>query len=134
MDPTIPSPRRTTGLAAGERRWELTSDATTVTAVLRGGTVAEVSVSESRERVVVEFWAGPADLPHDLAQALVRDAFSLPAVRPGRPVVVCVPQRHGMLLPLARRFLRDARVRSAGVTCLMEGRVGDVLPAAVRST
>jgi hypothetical protein len=130
VDATIPSPRRTTGPATGGRRWELTSDTSIVTAVLRGGTVAEARVSEAHERVVVEFWAEPADLPRDLAQALVREAFSLPAVRPGRPVVVCVPQRHGVVLALARRFVRDARVRSAGVTCLMEGRVGDVLLAA----
>jgi hypothetical protein len=130
VDPIIPSPRRTTGLATGGRRWELTSDDASVTAVLRGGTVAEASVSEAHERVVVEFWAEPADLPRDLAEALVREAFSRPAVRPGRPVVVCVPQRQGMVLASARRFVRDARVRSAGVTCLVEGQVGGVVAAA----
>jgi hypothetical protein len=122
----IPSPRRTTGLASGGRRWELTHDDATVTATVGSGAVAEACVSESGERVVVEFWAEPVDLPADLAAALVGEAFSLPAVRPGRPVVVCVPQRHGQVLTVARRLVRDARVRSAGVTCLVEGRVSDL--------
>jgi hypothetical protein len=122
----IPLPRRTAGRAADGRPWELVTDDTSVTAVLPSGTVAEAHVSESDERVVVEFWAEPADLPRDLGHALVARAFSLPAVRPRRPVMVCVPQRHGTVLAQARRFVRDPRVRSAGVTCLIEGSVGDL--------
>jgi hypothetical protein len=121
----IPLPRRTAGRAADGRPWELLSDDTSVTAVLPSGTVAESHVSESDERVVVEFWAEPADLPRELGEALVARTFSLPAVRPRRPVVVCIPQRQGTVLAQARRFVADARVRSAGVTCLLEGRVGD---------
>ena len=123
MNP-IPLPRRTAGRAADGRTWELLSDDTSVTAVLPSGTVAEAHVSEADERVVVEFWADPADLPRDLGEALITRTFLLPAVRPRRPVTVCVPQRQGMLLSQARRFVLDGRVRSAGVTCLLEGRVG----------
>jgi hypothetical protein len=124
VDRDIPFPRKTSGLAPGGRPWELTADDRLVTASLRGGTVAEAKVSEAGEQVVVEFWAEPADLPGDLTEALVTETFALPAVHPGRPVLVCVPQRHGTVLARARRFVRDARVRSAGVTCLVEGRVG----------
>jgi hypothetical protein len=118
---------------ADGRRWELVTDDTSVTAVMPGGTVAEARVSEPDERVVVEFWAEPADLPRDLVEALVGEAFAAPAVRRRRPVVVCVPQRHGTVLAQARRFVVDGSVRSAGVTCLLEGRVGGaVVPAARR--
>ena len=120
----IPLPRHTAGRAAAGRQWELLCDDTSVTAVLPSGTVAEAHVSEADEQVVVEFWAGPADLPRELGEALVVRTFSLPAVRPRRPVVVCVPQRQGAVLAHARRFVSDARVRSAGVTSLLEGRVG----------
>jgi hypothetical protein len=98
------------------------------------GTVAEARASEPDERVVLEFWAEPTDLPGDLADALVVQAFSLPAVRPRRPVVVCVPQRQGLVLARARRFVTDARVRSAGVTCLLEGRVRHVVVPAASPT
>ena len=130
----IPLPRRTAGRAADGRPWELLSDDTSVTAVLPNGTVAEAHVSETDDRVVVEFWADPADLPRDLGEALITRAFLLPAVRPRRPVTVCVPQRQGMLLAQARRFVLDGRVRSAGVTCLLEGRVGGTAVPARRST
>jgi hypothetical protein len=123
----IPLPRSSAGLAADGRQWELVTDDTSVTAVLpTGGTVAEAHVSEAGERVVVEFWADPTDLPRELGEALVARTFSLPAVRPRRPVVVCVPQRQGAVLAQARRFVRDPRVRSAGVTCLLEGLVSEL--------
>jgi hypothetical protein len=121
--------RRTSGRAADGRRWEFLSDDSSVVAVTPTGTAADVSVSEQGERVVVEFWAEPADLPRDLADALVIQAFSLPVVRPGRPIVVCVPQRAGAVLAQVRRLVRDSKVRAAGVTCLIEGWVGDLAPA-----
>ena len=126
MNP-IPLPRRTAGRAADGRTWELLSDDTSVTAVLPSGTVAEAHVSETDERVVVEFWAEPTDLPRELGEALVARTFSLPAVRPRRPVMVCVPQRQGAVLAQARRYVRDPRVRSAGVTCLLEGVVSELV-------
>ena len=121
----VPVPRRTAARAAAGRRWELRTDDTSVTALTHAGTVAEARVSERDEQVVVEFWAEPVDLPTDLAGSLVARAFALPAVRPRRPVVVCVSQRHGTVLAHARRFVQEASVRAAGVTCLIEGRVGD---------
>ena len=134
MNP-IPLPRSSAGRAADGRQWELLNDDTSVTAVLpTGTTVAEAHVSEVDEQVVVEFWAEPADVPQDLGEALFGRTFSLPAARPRRPVVVCVPQRQAAVLAQARRFVVDASVRSAGVTCLLEGRVGgSVAPAARRS-
>jgi hypothetical protein len=124
---TIPLPRTNSGRAADGRQWELLSDDTSVTAVLpTGGTVAEAHVSEAGDRVVVEFWAEPIDLPRELGEALVARTFSLPAVRPRRPVLVCVPQRQGAVLAQARRYVRDPRVRSAGVTCVLEGLVGEL--------
>ena len=125
----IPVPRKASARAADGRRWELLADDTSVTAVTHAGaTVAEARVSERDGHVVVEFWTEPTDLPRDLAGSLVARAFSLPAVRPRRPVVVCVPQRGGTVLAQARRFVQGASVRAAGVTCLIEGRVGDTPP------
>ena len=126
---TAAGPPRAPGRTADGRLWELVSDDTSVTAVTSAGTVAEARVSESAERVVVEFWAEPTDLPPDLTGSRVAEAFALPAVRPRRPVVVCVPRRDGTVLAQARRFVQEPMVRTAGVTCLIEGRVGEAAPA-----
>jgi hypothetical protein len=112
-----------------ENRWELTTDSSSVTARTTAGAVAEARVSESEGRVVVEFWAQPGALPRDLSRDLVARAFALPAVRPGRPLLVCVPQCDGALLEQARRFVQRAQARAAGTTCLIEGVVGAIAPA-----
>ena len=91
--------------------------------VLSDGTVAEAHVWATDDRVV-EFWADPADLPRDLGEGVIAGSFLLRAVRPRRPVMVCVLQRVVMLLGQARRLVLAGRVRCAVVTCLLEGRVG----------
>ena len=128
----VPGPRRpvdtrrtTSGRSVDGRQWELLTDPTSVTAVTRRGTVAEAHVSELDEQVVVEFWADGPDLPEELSAQLVRQAFSLPAVRPHRRVLVCVPQQNGAVLAEARQCVEGAWTRTAGVTCLLEGRIGD---------
>lgn len=131
-DGTAGLPRRTTGHCADGRPWNLRTDATSVTATTTAGTVAEAHVSERADLVVVEFWADPVDLPSTLGARLVDEAFALPAVRPDRPVLVCVSRRDGAVLEEARRHVADAHARAAGVTCLIEGRVGED-PAAGRA-
>ena len=121
--PPEPSARRVAGSAADGRRWELLADSTGVAAVTSAGTVADAHVSERDDQVVVEFWADGTDLPHELCAELVRQAFTHPAVRADRAVLVCVPRRNGEVIADARRHLRNARTRAAGVTCLMEGLV-----------
>ena len=126
-EPRLPvdTGRRTSGRSADGRQWELLTDPSSVTAVTRRGTVAEAHVSERDEQVVVEFWADGPDLPTELSAQLVRQAFSLPAVRPRRRVLVCVPQHNGAVLAEARRRVEGAWTRTAGVTCLLEGRIGE---------
>jgi hypothetical protein len=111
------------------RRWVLRNDENTVTAVTTDGTVAEARVSEPDERVVVELWASPSDLPPELVTDLVARAFALPAMRPHRAVLVCVPRRDAALLEQAHQHVRAAWTRAAGTTCLIEGRIGTT-PAA----
>jgi len=121
--PEASSVRRVAGSAADGRRWELRADSTGVAAVTSAGTVADAHVSERGGQVVVEFWAAGTDLPHELCAELVRQAFSHPALRADRAVLVCVPRRNGEVIVDARRHVRNARTRAAGVTCLMEGLV-----------
>ena len=125
-DMPLPSfPRRIPGSSADGRHWDLLTAPGSVTAVTAAGTVGEAHVCVRDERVVVELWADEPGLPAELSEALVTQAFALPAVRPHRPVLVCVPQRDGEVLAQARRHVEDARSRAAGVTCLIEGRVGE---------
>jgi hypothetical protein len=88
--------------------------------------VAEARVSEPDERVVIELWAQPGGLPRELTARLVARAFSLPAVHPHRPVLVCVPRRDVAVLALAHGYVNDSSTRAAGATCLIEGWVDDV--------
>jgi hypothetical protein len=130
--PRLPSPSssgRTTGCSVDGRRWELLTSPTGVTAVTSAGTVAEAHVSERDGRVVVEFGALEPGLPPELSADLVAHAFALPAVGPPRPVLVCVPRRGGELLVHARRYVQGAQTRAAGVTCIVEGRIGEHSPA-----
>jgi hypothetical protein len=107
-----------------ELRWQLLVDESSVRVVSAGGTLAEARVSEPDERVVIEFWVDPSGLPAEVTAQLVEQAFTRPAVRPRRPILVCVPKRDGAVLAGAHRFVSDAVVRPAGVTCLIEGHVG----------
>jgi len=93
--------------------------------VTRRGTVAEAHVSERGEQIVVELWADGPDLPPELGAQLVSQAFALPGLVAHRPVLVCVPRREGAILEQARRHVEGARTRAAGVTCLIEGRIGE---------
>jgi hypothetical protein len=125
-DGPVPTfPRRIPGRSADGRRWELLTARTGVTAVTTSGTVAEARVSERGDVVVLEFWTDAPGLPPELCGALVAEAFALPAVRPHRRALVCVPQRDGALLTHVRRRVTDDLARAAGVTCLVEGRVDD---------
>lgn len=122
----VVTPRRTTsGRAADGRRWELLTDRTSVSAVMPRGTVGEAHVSERDEQVVVEFWMEGPGLPAELSTQLVAQAFSLPVVRPHRPVLVCLPRHDGAVLAEARRHVENAWTRAAGVTCLLEGRIAE---------
>jgi hypothetical protein len=134
-------PRPTPGDPAGGPSWHLLSDDTSVSAVTAGGTVAEARVSESDERVVIELWAGVGDLAPEVAVEFVARAFALPAVRPQRPVLVCVPRRDVAVLTQAHRHVRDGWTRAAGSTALIEGLVDaepspdvddDLLPPSAR--
>ena len=112
-----------------EHSWQLLTDERSISVVWSNRTLAEARVSEPDERVVVEFWVDPSGLPVEATAQLVEQAFAHPAVRPRRPVVVCVPKRDGAVLAHAQRFVADAVVRPAGVTCLIEGRVSVGVPS-----
>jgi len=96
--PAAPPPRRRVAGSAPDGRWELLADSTGVAAVTSAGTVADAHVSERDDRVIVEFWADGTDLPHELCAELVRQAFTHPAVRADRAVLVCVPRRNGAVI------------------------------------
>jgi hypothetical protein len=133
LAPALPTPRRPvepliSGIrespAPAEPVWQLVADDTAVTVVSAGAALAEARVSEPDERVVIEFWMDPAGVPGEAIGQLVEQAFARPAVHARRPVLVCVPKRDGAVLAHAHRFVSDAVVRPAGVTCLIEGHVG----------
>ena len=117
------------GVAADGRRWELRAAPDGVTAVTPSGTVGEAHVTDRGDRVVVELWSAEPGVPRELTAQLVAAAFTSPAVRPQRPVLVCIPRHGGNLLEETRHHLRDARTRAAGATCLIEGFVADLHPA-----
>jgi hypothetical protein len=120
--------REDTGRSRDGRLWDLVAEADGIAAVMGPRTVAEARLSTADQGIVIEFWADDADLPPDVAAALVEQAFALPAVPADRPVVACVPRRAGELLNLARLHIRGAHVRAAGATCLIEGRTGASTP------
>jgi hypothetical protein len=126
LAPALPRP----DTRPAEIGWQLLADDTSVVVVSSGGTVAEARVSEPDERVVVEFWVDPFGLPGEVTAQLVEHAFTRPAMRPRRPVLVCVPKRDGAVLAHAQRYVAAAAVRPAGVTCLIEGQVGAGVAAA----
>ena len=115
-----------TGVAADGRRWELRAAPDRITAVTSTGTIGEAHVTDRGDRVVVELWSAEPGVPSELTTQLVTAAFTSPAVRPERPVLVCIPRHDGGLLAEARRHVRDAQTRAAGVNCLLEGYVGNV--------
>jgi hypothetical protein len=115
--------RATPGRSADGLNWVMRSDEHTVTAVTTTGTVAEARVSEPDERMVVELWVRDGMLPPDLVAAFVGRVFALPAARPQRPVLVCLPRRDAALLAQTQSYVRSAWTRAAGSTCLIEGRI-----------
>jgi hypothetical protein len=122
----LPTPRVELG-------WQLLVDESSVRVVSSGRTLAEARVSEPDERVVVEFWVDPSGVSAEVTEQLVEQAFTRPAIRPRRAIVVCVPKRDGAVLAHAHVFVSDAVVRPAGVTCLIEGHVGTAAAAALCS-
>ena len=117
------------------RGWELRTTPTSVAAVTAAGTVAEAHVSTREGGSLIEFWSAERGLPPELSARLVAQAFSLPSVGTHCPVLVCVPRSGGELLAQARRHVQDARAHAAGVTCLLEGRIGEhPLPATNAAT
>ena len=112
-----------TGISADGRRWELRAAGDDISAVTPAGTIGEAHVTDRGDRVVVELWSAEPGVPSELTAQLVTAAFTSPAVRPERPVLVCIPRHDGGLLEAARRHVRDIRTRAAGVTCLLEGYV-----------
>jgi hypothetical protein len=77
-------------------------------------------VTERGDQVVVELRAGSAPA----AAGVVAEAFAHPAVRAHRPVLVVVPRGDTDLIDAVRCRVAAASSRVAGVTCLIEGRVG----------
>jgi hypothetical protein len=116
-------PRRFSAASSDGRRWEMLTNVAGVTVTSPRGTVAEARVSERGDQVVLEIWAG-ADLPQELSSQLVDHAFAHPSVRSDRPVLVCLPTRYASVLREVTHHVADPRTRVAGVTCLVEGRVG----------
>jgi hypothetical protein len=128
----LPGSRQQGSIAPDDRVWQLLADDTSVTVVSSAATLAEARVCEPDERVVIEFWVDPSGLPGDAIAQLVTQAFARPAVRPRRPVLVCVAKRDGAVLTHAHRHVADAVVRPAGVTCLIEGHVNAVAAESAR--
>jgi hypothetical protein len=122
-DPTPTFPCRIEGPSRDER-WELTTSTAGVTATTDARPVALARVTERGEQVVVELWSGPAPLPAAVRAGLVAEAFAHPAVRTARPVLAVVPRGDTDLIDAARARVSGASSRVAGVTCLIEGRVG----------
>lgn len=87
------------------------------------GTVAEAHVWAKDGLVILEFWIDGVDLPPILGSDLVEQAFAHPAVHEHHDVVACVPANGGGLLEQAYRHIEDASTRTAGMTCLIEGRI-----------
>lgn len=85
-----------------------------------GRALAEGSVEDSGDRVVVQFWTSPGVPPHVRAR-LVALTFRHVALWPGRPVLVCVPAGDSEVLVRARDHVALAHTRAAGATCLVHG-------------
>ena len=116
-------PRRIPFRSADGRRWELLTSPSDVTAVGTAGIVAQASITEQDEQVLLSFWIGSSVPRRELAGHLVRQAFGHPAVRPGRRVLVSLPRGDADLLLPVRGWLHDAGTWVAGASCLLEGTV-----------
>jgi hypothetical protein len=82
-----------------------------------------VQVRDRDHRLMLEFWTASPALPVELRRELVRQAFTHPAVRPGREVLACTPTGDSEVLTAVRDRVSGARSRVAGATCLVEGTV-----------
>ena len=115
---TVPSPR-----APESRAWDVRPSPSGAVVTTSGRPLAEGRVEDAGDRVVVHFWTSPG-LPPQLRVRLVGLTFGHPALRPRRPVLVCVPAGDSEVLTEARAHLAGARSRIAGATCLVEGQLG----------
>lgn len=117
-----PPPLLPQGAVPG-RPWQFIVDSSGVTVETAAGSVATARVVEREGEVVIEFWTARFGLPDELSDQLVRRAFEHPAVRAGRPILLCVPRGDSEVLTRARRLVREPSAHVAGVTCLIHGRV-----------
>jgi hypothetical protein len=114
---------------SGGRRWALVTEAAGVTATTASGPVAAAQVSERGDEVGIEFWADSVDAPSELRVQLVEGAFTHPAVRPNRSVIVSVPRGDTTVIAEARRHVRGSQAWVAGATCLIRGHVAGGAPS-----
>lgn len=103
--------------------WELLSSSAGVAVVGAGGRVAEAQVADEPGRVVVDVRSEWQGLPAEVGARLVAQAFAHPAAQAHRPVLVVLPRGESAVLEEVRRHVWGARVRVAGVTAIVEGRV-----------
>jgi hypothetical protein len=122
-EPQATFPRRARVESADGRRWDVVTSAGGTEVSCPGGVVAGAQVQDDDERVVVAFWTSPA-LPREVRARLVGLTFAHPAIRPRRPVLLCVPAGDSEVLVHARGRLDEPRSHLAGATCLIEGRAG----------
>ena len=119
---------RSTCRARDGRSWSLLAGPSGVTVASPTATIAEAHVWERDGTVMIEFWVDGADLPDELSEQLVEQAFANTKVTPRRPVLLCIPRRDGGLLQHALGRVDAAHTRAAGMTCLVEGEVGSPSP------
>lgn len=125
MPAAVLDERTATARTPGTRRrpWELVASGAGVAVVGESGRVAEAQVADEPGRVVVDVRSWLHGLPPELGARLVAQAFAHPAVSAHRPVLVILPRGESAVLEEVRCHVSGARVRVAGVTCLVEGRV-----------
>ncbi|SFL43165.1 hypothetical protein [Geodermatophilus ruber] len=104
-------------------RWYLVHDDCGVTALGERGPLAWAQIREEGDRVCVEFEVSAVPEPVRLGTDLARDVFRHAALRSERPLLAALPHGSSEVLDEVRRHVPDARIRVAGATCLVQGRV-----------
>jgi hypothetical protein len=102
--------RRATSGEPATRMW--------VTAGL--GRRISAAVSTDGRVATIAFTLPCGTVPGDALRALVDGVFQLPAVRSSRAIEAAAPLGGTDLLEHVRRHLPGARMRAAGVTCLID--------------
>jgi hypothetical protein len=102
--------------------WWLERDEHGVTARNRRGPMAHVEVREDDDCVRLDFSVDER-LPHGLHARLTSLAFAHPSLRPQRLVSAAFPLREADILIEIRSHVAGVSTRTAGTTCLLEGRV-----------